>query len=579
MAAQHDEAARYAPQDAPPDVAAPDLLNFREVRGSTDKALADGFFRHYRHLFTNGDGNLYVYHKDRGAWSRDDVQSQILTYASHLSDRFHDELAGVREERARLEAAGQGDAALALAERMNQLVKLIVHCESGKTMATVARFLQAKLKTIMADQPLPMNPGRDMLACANGLVNLRDGTLRHPKPEDRITRNTYVRYRFDADFDWWSNVILDMCGGNTRLAEFLQVWAGYTASGYTNEHCMAIMWGKGRNGKNLLMDALAAALGGYASALPQSFIEGTGNQATMDNNMLFAMAQLDGVRMAYISETGERGKLKESWVKSQTGDHTIRARLARENYYEFTVTHKLTVGTNHKPEITGTDDGVWERIRMIPMRVMFGTEAQVENGIAQRLADRTLLDKATSPEGREAILRWAVEGARKYFAHGLRRYTPPEVLAETLVYRREQDVLGQFLQSVSVHIPRAEVERIKVLEGGGANAKTFAKLEMDDRLRVERLELWRTFCVWAEENGHRPMSSTTFARRITGTQRFWQDDVGEELLMPALEVCRSSGGAVQFYRYIRLSETGIRYRNVARSREIKPVTDGDHHDM
>lgn len=561
-AALLDEAIRYAPKDNKPIVNAPDLELFRETTNSTDRALADGFFRHYRHLFCNGDGNLYVYHVDRGAWSREGVPNQILAYCMHLSDRFYEELAEVTEQVAAVRAGGPGDVER-LVLRQAAINKLIIHCEKAATMGNIARLLTAKLTAIMADKPVKMNSDGTLLACANGLVDLNTGEIRHPRPDDYITRNTGITYKHDLDLKWWDDVVLSMCDGNPRLAEFLQVWCGYCSTGITREHCMAILWGSGRNGKNLLIDSVASALGNYASALPASFLEAMGNQASMDNNMLYAMAQLDGVRLAYVSETGEKGKLKESWVKSQTGDRTIRARLAHKDYYEFQLTHKLVVGTNHKPEITGTDDGVWERIRMAPMRVRFGTQSELDAGIAQRLADSTLLGRATSLAGKEAVLAWVVAGAGKYLKHGLRRYTPPEIHAETLGYRREQDVMGQFLQDATQWVNPIEVNRVMGMEGSG-KGPAFGLMSLDDRLRVEKQELWRIYVVWCDDHGHMAMSATMFSRRVTGAQRFWQDDIGEEKLMRPLDTLKV--GNSWFYRYLRLSENGNRMRAVSAHR-------------
>jgi putative DNA primase/helicase len=563
-AADHDERAKYEPEGDRPEVVAPDLELFRETTASTDRALADGFFRYYRHLFCNGDGNLYVYHATRGRWSRDDVERQVLAYCMHLSDRVYDELATVTQQLRDARENGNGDPD-ALARRQAAINKLIIHCEKASTMGSVARLLMAKLAAVMADQPVKMNADPTAIACANGVVNLTDSTLRHARPDDYITRNTGVVFKHDADYTWWEQVVLEICGGNPRLAEFLQVWAGYSATGYTREHCMAILWGRGRNGKNLLIDSIAAALGDYSKAVPAGFLETNLGKDTMDNNMLYAMAKMDGIRMAYVSETGEKGKLKESWVKGQTGDRKISARLAHKDYYEFLLTHKLMVGTNHKPEITGTDDGVWERIRMIPMRVRFGTQDEVDAGIAQRLGDKTLLDKASSDQGREAVLRWIVEGARKYLANGLKRYTPAEITAETTIYRREQDVMGQFLQDATEWIAPGEIDKMQDLE---RNARVFGQLSIDDRLRIEKQELWRTYKVWCEEHGHFALSATAFARRVTQAQRFWQDEVGAERLMGPLEEVKS--GVARFYRYIRLSDNGRRMRNIARSKQVKP---------
>lgn len=486
----------------------------------------------------------------------------------HLSDRFYEELVDVTGQIAAVRAGGPGDIER-LTMRQAAINKLILHCEKASTMGNIARLLTAKLSAIMADQPVKMNADSSVIACANGVVDLRTGSVRHALPEDYITRNTGVVYKHDIDTGWWEEVVLKMCNRNPRLAEFLQVWCGYCLTGITREHCMAILWGAGRNGKNLLIDSVASAMGNYSSALPASFLEAMGSQAAMDNNMLFAMAQLDGIRLAYVSETGEKGKLKESWVKSQTGDRKIRARLSRMDFYEFQLTHKLIVGTNHKPEITGTDDGVWERIRMAPMRVRFGTQAEIDAGIAHELADVHLLSRATSKAGTEAVLKWCVDGARKYLEHGLRRYTPPEIHAETLSYRREQDVMGQFLQDATVWVNPLEVEKVKDCEGSG-KGKIWATMDLNARLRVEKQALWRAYTMWCEEHGHMAMSTTMFNRRVTSAQRFWQDDTGDEQVMPPLDVVKA--GSSYFYRYLRLSENGTRMRDVAISRAERRVS-------
>ena len=56
----------------------------------------------------------------------------------------------------------------------------------------------------------------------------------------------------------------------------------------------------------------------------------------------------------------------ESLVKNITGGDELRARHSRENYINFSPTHTLWMFGNHKPRITGTDEGIWRRIKLIP---------------------------------------------------------------------------------------------------------------------------------------------------------------------------------------------------------------------
>lgn len=558
----YEKAVSRQPAGPAPEVTAPDLLNFQEIRGShTDKNLGDLFFRTYRHLFCNGDGQLYMFLKNTGRWIRSDLQTHVFSHSMHVSGIFHTELNAVTAER---DATDNEEHRNRLSQRMAGITKLILHTEKANVISNVARMAYAKLKTILEAEPIKMNRDPELLNCRNGVVDLKTGTLRWAEQTDYLTHNTGVDYvaKTERELSWWVEKVLQMCGGNERLAEYLQVWFGYCATGYIREHCMSVMYGSGRNGKNVLMDATASALGSYACALTASFLEAQGRLESEGNNMIYMMAQLDGVRHAYVSETGERGKLKESAVKSMTGDKKLRARLARENFYEFDITHKFTVGTNHKPEISGTDDGVWERIRLVPMRVKFGDEDEVDAGVAQYLKDVTLLSQIQEMDKKEVVLAWVVAGAKKYLEFGLKQYTPGEVSAETKLYRREQDTLGQFLQYVSTYVTPNEVDRV-VERVARANNKQLGLMTEAELLRVDKQELWRTYSVWAADNGHGVMSSTMFARRITSAQRFWPGDGSGEQVMKPLEAIRVNGGAR--YVYYRWSSPGLQLREHARN--------------
>ena len=559
---QHAEELARLPKGEAPLVVAPDLLEFQELRGAhTDKALADAFFRRFRHLFCNGDGQLYMYLNHTGRWVRSDLATHIYSHVMHLSAVYYEELAEVTAARAAAQEAGRTEEVARLGDRQQGLTKLILHTEKASTIGNVAKMVQSKLRTILEGAPVHMNPDPALLSCRNGVVNLHTGELRWPTPEDRLTRNTqvdYVQVPFDS---WWEDRVLQMCHGNKRLAEYLQVWFGYCATGYVREHCMCVLYGSGRNGKNILMDAVASALGSYSAALTSSFLESQGKLDEGGNNQLYMMAQLDGVRMAYVSETGERGKMKESVVKSLTGDKKVRARLAYEDFYEFDVTHKFTVGTNHKPEISGTDDGVWERIRLVPMRVKFGDQDEIDAGVAQYLKDVTLLDEIMKAPRREQVLAWLIAGARKYLKNGLRNYMAPEIAAETKSYRREQDTLGQFLQHVSAYVSPAQIDRL-VERTRGVSNQALAKLTDDDLLQVDKMELWRVYSVWAQDNGHGVMSSTMFSRRITSAQRFWPGDGAGELVMKSLESIRTNRG--NRYIYYTWSDVGKLFREHVR---------------
>ena len=56
-------------------------------------------------------------------------------------------------------------------------------------------------------------------------------------------------------------------------------------------------------------------------------------------------------------------------MKNLTGGDAITCRRMREDEWTFAPTHTAFMHTNYKPRISGTDLGIWRRIRLIPWTV------------------------------------------------------------------------------------------------------------------------------------------------------------------------------------------------------------------
>ena len=95
-------------------------------------------------------------------------------------------------------------------------------------------------------------------------------------------------------------------------------------------------------------------------------------------------------------------------VKRLTGRDTIKARFMHQGFFEFKPSHKLFVAVNHRPEIRGTDKGLWRRVRLIPFEVEISEEQQ----------DQKLLEKLI--EEAPGILALAVRGCLQWQQSGLR---------------------------------------------------------------------------------------------------------------------------------------------------------------
>jgi putative DNA primase/helicase len=154
------------------------------------------------------------------------------------------------------------------------------------------------------------------------------------------------------------------------------------------------------------------------------------------------VAALFGKRFVAISEPEQGRSLNESRVKELTGDKTVTARRMREDFWEFPPSHTFWMSTNHKPEISGGDEGIWRRIKLIPFTVDLRKVTDVDPRIHEKLETEL-----------SGILNWMLAGWKLYQAKGLSSFEPNEVKAATQEYRDNEDEVGCFLREAYVENP------------------------------------------------------------------------------------------------------------------------------
>src|SRR5262249_35064790 len=139
------------------------------------------------------------------------------------------------------------------------------------------------------------------------------------------------------------------------------------------------------------------------------------------------IAQLRGLRLVIASEPEQGRRLAESKLKQLTGMGTLQARFLHGEYFEFDPTFKIFIDGNHKPEIRGTENAIWNRTKLIPFSV----------SIPENEIDKTLLDKLKNEA--PGILAWAVRGCLDWQQQG-NLGEPDSVRKATSSYRDEMDV-------------------------------------------------------------------------------------------------------------------------------------------
>ncbi|MFC9620247.1 phage/plasmid primase, P4 family [Streptomyces sp. NPDC056930] len=303
----------------------------------------------------------------------------------------------------------------------------------GFTMTTRINDLMTELRSVptVYVEASDFDNRPDLLSFRNGTVNLRTGQLRPHNKADMLTYCLDIDYDPGAQCPRWDQFITEIFPDNPDLIPYIQRLVGYGISGYTDEQCFAVFWGKGANGKSVLTDTLSSVFRTISKTTPFATFEEKANGGIPND-----IAALRGSRLVMASE-GESGKpMSEAVLKRVTGKDMIAARFLRQEFFEFKPSFLLMLATNHKPKFRGQDEGLWRRVKMIPFTRYFAPHERDYS-----------LDKKLEAEAK-GIAAWAVRGAVQWFAEGLQ--DPSSISAATKEYKETSDALAGFFPGTLV---------------------------------------------------------------------------------------------------------------------------------
>lgn len=319
-----------------------------------------------------------------------------------------------------------------------------------------------------------------------------------------LTKCLTTTYDPDADCPLF-HIFLERVQPKVEMRKFLQRWFGLSLTGLTGEQKMVFFYGAGANGKSVMVDLMARILGDYgATAKVESLIgknRRSGGDATPD------LIPLVGARFVRASEPEEGERLQEAKIKELTGGEPMLVRGLNADFFEFMPQFKLTMSGNHKPDIRGTDDGIWRRFLLVPWDVQI-PPAERDPDMVVKLYDE-----------RAGILNWLRDGLLDYLENGLGE--PDEVLGATKDYRDESDPVGAMLTEATVV--------------DGADAFITAR------------DLIEAFRFWQYERGESMWGNRTVSNRIKEKADRWKHPHSGRSFSPG-----KSG--VTGYRGIRLTD-------------------------
>ena len=335
------------------------------------------------------------------------------------------------------------------------------------------RNFNAMIRLASTEEDVPVRRGEldadpMRLGVTNGTIDLRSGAHLVANPEHLITKSTGTAHQPPAECPAWLSFLDQVMDGDQEMVSFLRRAVGYTLTGHAGERCFFILHGTGSNGKTTFLNIIRELLGDYATqAEGKTLLHKNFGGSSIPNDLAF----LAGARFVTTLETGEGERLNEPLVKQLTGGgDPMTARKLYENLFTFIPGFKIWVATNHKLDIRGTDDAIWDRVRLVPFSVRVTEEDKKKNkDLPERLREEL-----------PGILNWALKGCLEWQESGL---APPDrVLVATTDYRKEEDIIQTWMD-----------QNCEIVGG--------------EEVKENALDLYQDFTDWAKKHRFSPIPS------------------------------------------------------------------------
>lgn len=421
------------------------LYEYSRNDAGTAQAFADRYSEDVR--FSPGIGWL-TWNGCR--WERDDG-GKVNQFAIEMSREAQHEAAELKDEDQRKSATSHA-------------------LNMGNKARIAAALTLAESNPALLVMPKQLDSDPLLLGCENGTIDLRTGTFHESNRDDLITLSAGPKWDEGATCPTWEKFLHDVTQDDAELIEFLRRAIGYTLTGATSEQYFLFLHGVGSNGKSKFVDTIEALLGDYVHRASAELFE-----RRRDRNKDPELAELPGKRLILASETQEGSRLDERLIKDVTGGETLRGEAKYQAGFRFSPTAKIWISGNHKPAISGTDQGIWRRVRLLPFEARFKGKNR-----DPRMGEKL---KTELP----GILRWAVLGCLDWQKDEMK--IPQRVKLAVQEYRSDEDTVGRFVKD---RIEEAASEAI-----------------------VSKSEVYEAYKEWSDEEGHRwPFTKARFTRRL-----------------------------------------------------------------
>ena len=314
---------------------------------------------------------------------------------------------------------------------------LPVELRNSHMIAGVEKSLRNRPKLSIRQRD--WDPDPHLLNTPAGVVDLRTGDIMPSSPDFLMTRITSAAPADDWSRSLWAVKLLEWFGDDPAEQTYVQVLLGYFLTGETRHACLPVWIGPGGDGKSVIANTLRHMLGDYAkTSTDTAFVDTRHSQHSEE------LAWLNGARLVLVNEINGSLPWNDSRIKAVTGGEHIAASYKGGHVFEYRPSFKLLITGNEAPRLRSAGPEFRRRFHVY----------NFTRGVAS--PDAELSEKLRAESG--AILRYAIEGAIKYYSEGLSR--SPAVDAANAEYFEANDLIQQWLNECCEVGPDRRVEGI-----------------------------------------------------------------------------------------------------------------------
>lgn len=396
-----------------------------------DKPIIYHSKKQMMYVWTPGDT---IHGTTGGHWAEDADGHMITAIMDDIADRLN-KAANKMSMQVKI---GTEDNAKELKDILTRLTKRYVAVANMSSRKGIIEMIKARTSergSLLDTIPETLH----MISCRNGMVDVLTGQIRDAKPEDYVTRMAPVIWDPQATDKTVDKYLADISNGDPSILRQMAQTIGAAMDADTIKKKAFLMYGPmTNNGKTTFLRMLRLVLGsskesGYVLQMPITVLQQVRADAMTAGQLTPELMGSDVARIVSMSEPPEGFRLDASKLKNLTGGGRLCINPKYKDMIEIDVRFSILIDTNYT--LNCDDPTVFrsDRIQMLPFMRYF-TEAE---------RDPHMDDKLSTDNAKSALLRWIVDGAIDWHAHGWQvSQAGKQMLAD---YSHGSDYIGEFL--------------------------------------------------------------------------------------------------------------------------------------